>query len=512
MDADAEPVTPEVLADRAATVDERLSGGFESLPGLKRDADRAAKRLAAWCSSSASGDWELFDRRLRRDGNTVSGVLARFATARRSPSAALPEWCLDADWIQLALRGSPSGTPTNRAPFEHVFISLVEEADNRLWDSIDASVAERFTPSARADLRGLLIDGLSGLCAPALYDRFTLSATSYADFVSGVKTGGLSRLFGDKPVLLRLVATLIRQWYSAAGEFVTRLDQDLERVQHDILHGDAGGRVVHVEGGLSDPHCGGRSVLRVRFESGACVMYKPKDLRLDVAWHSLVERLNCVAPVQLRAAVAIAGDGYGWTEFVDHTPCDDAGCGRFFRRAGAWLALFHCFAAGDIHHENLVAAGDHPVPIDVETLLQAAAADVDGVRPDAQAYQAARELIADSVTAVGLLPAYGKSATGVYSAGGVVAEWPTGKRLIWDHLNTDAMRPSMVRRQAGPPRICRASRTVVISAWPNTSTTSWPASVSTHDFSVRRVTACSTVSPDFRSGRSFGPPSSTRCC
>src|SRR4029077_7309564 len=90
-------------------------------------------------------------------------------------------------------------------------------------------------------------------------------------------------------------------------------------------------------------------------------------------------------------------------------------CQRFFRRAGALLALLHCFAASDIHHENIIAAGDHPVPTNVETLLQAGATRADA---ESQAYEAARQLIANSVAAVGLLPSYGKSANGFQSPGG----------------------------------------------------------------------------------------------
>ena len=135
----------------------------------------------------------------------------------------------------------------------------------------------------------------------------------------------------------------------------------------------AASRVARIEGDLADPHNGGRSVQIVRFEDGSRVVYKPKDLRLDVAWHSLIERLNrAEPPIALKAVRAIARDGYGWTEFIDHTGCaDQDGCKRFFRRAGAWLALFHCFAANDMHQENMIAAGDHPVPIDLETILQA---------------------------------------------------------------------------------------------------------------------------------------------
>ena len=106
-----------------------------------------------------------------------------------------------------------------------------------------------------------------------------------------MKSGGFRRLFEDKPVLLRLIATITRQWIDTSREFVLRLDSDLPAIRSGLLSG-AGGRVARIEGGLSDPHNGGRSVLIVTFEDGARIVHKPKDVRLDAAWHALVERLN----------------------------------------------------------------------------------------------------------------------------------------------------------------------------------------------------------------------------
>ena len=83
----------ERLIVRAATIDELLSDDFEPLPGQKGDADLAARRLAAWCRSSASGDWSLFERRLDRDGLTIGQVLTKFATVRRKASAS--QRCVD---------------------------------------------------------------------------------------------------------------------------------------------------------------------------------------------------------------------------------------------------------------------------------------------------------------------------------------------------------------------------------------------------------------------------------
>ena len=129
--------------------------------------------------------------------------------------------------------------------------------------------------------------------------------------------------------------------------------------------------VARIDGDLSDPHNGGYSVKIVTFTDGSRVVYKPKDLRAELSWRKLVERLNRAgSPIELKTARTLVRDHYGWAEFIDHIGCADPdGCKRYFRRAGAWLALFHCFAANDMHQENIIAAGEHPVPIDLETIL-----------------------------------------------------------------------------------------------------------------------------------------------
>jgi type 2 lantibiotic biosynthesis protein LanM len=474
----------ERLIVRAATIDELLSGGFEALPRQKREADLAARRLAAWCRACASGDWSLFGRRLQRDGWSTDQVLAKFAGVCRSPGVALPPWIEDAIWIEAALatqsgrsssqkRGpratgwmpayaGMSGTrsaPRAPCPFEHLFAPMIDQAEARLWAGIESRALNNFTHSARADLSHALLEQLTELCAPVLYERFVaaMKATAksadflesdggtrrYDRFIADMKTSGFHQLFEDKPVLLRLTATITRQWLDASREFVLRLDADVATIRKHVLSANADSPVAAIDGGRSDPHNGGRAVAVVTFADGRRVVYKPKDLRLDVAWHALIERLNRAgAPIQLKAVRAIPRDGYGWTEFIDHAGCADAGgCKHFFRRAGAWLALFHCFAASDIHQENMIAAGEHPVPIDLETILQAAderhAHDSAG-----EAIAAAVDVVANSVMSVGLLPAYGRSPNAnVFAMGGMTSDWTSQPQRTWSNINTDAMRP-----------------------------------------------------------------------
>jgi type 2 lantibiotic biosynthesis protein LanM len=461
---------------RAATIDEILSEDFETLPGQKRDADLAARRLAAWCSACASGDWLLFSLRLQRDGLTLPQTLARFATVRRRASASTPAWIEDAIWIEAALQGAgtePAATTrrfeagTERLPFDDLFALVAEQAEARLWTSVTAPISENLSSSARACLRQLLVKALCDLCAAALYERFARArranaaaagsedgpaSSIYHQFAADMREGGFRRLFEDRPVLLRLIASITRQWLTTSREFAIRLHADLAAIRDDLLPEGSAGRVARIEGGLSDPHHGGYSVLIVEFENGARVVYKPKDLRVDAAWHALVERLNRAgAPVELRAMRAIVRDDYGWSEYVEHAGTADAeGCRRFFSRAGAWLALFHGFAGSDIHQENMIAAGDHPVPIDLETILQAAAEE-NTDEPEVQATEAAKETIASSVLAVGLLPAYGRSGGNeIYVVGGVASDWTAGTKLQWNDINSDTMRPASVKDPGKP--------------------------------------------------------------
>ena len=465
----------ERLIVRAATIDDLLSDDFEPLPGQKGDADLAARRLAALCVSCASGDWSLLCRRLDRDGLAIGQVLMRFATVSRKASAAPPAWIDDAVWIETAFHSAAKNAepvaadePIEPCAFEHLFAPVVAQAEALLWSNIDARVVDTFLASARACLRHSLLKELSSLATAAIYERFDEARKEgaapdaappqhdpgtgrYDQFVAAMKAGGLRLLFEDKPVLLRLIAVLTRQWIDTSREFVLRLDADLAAIRRDILHGGADSRIAKIEGELSDPHNGGRSVRIVSFEDGERVVYKPKDLRIDAAWHALVERLNrSGAPLELKAVRALARDGYGWTEFIAHAGCaDQAGCSRFFRRAGGWLALFHCFAATDMHQENMIAAGDHPVPIDLEMVLQAVAAEHKAQDPEGEAYDAAVDIIANSVMMVGLLPAYDRSPDNkVFAVGGMTADWNAVTKLKWTNINSDAMRPAKAKQAA----------------------------------------------------------------
>ena len=101
------------------------------------------------------------------------------------------------------------------------------------------------------------------------------------------------------------------------------------------------------------------------------VVYKPRGLGVDAAWHRLVAWLTARgAGPALRAPRVIDRGTHGWAEHIGPAPCATAGeRARFGERAGAHLALAYALGAADLHAENVVACGAHPVLVDVEMLL-----------------------------------------------------------------------------------------------------------------------------------------------
>src|SRR5262249_31989010 len=92
---------------------------------------------------------------------------------------------------------------------------------------------------------------------------------------------------------------------------------------------------------------------------------------------------------------------YGWVEFVAAGGCTSADeVRRFYQRQGGYLALLYALEATGFYFEDLIAAGEHPVLIDLEALFHPRLPRLDA----AQADRLAGDRMASSALRVGLLP------------------------------------------------------------------------------------------------------------
>ncbi|WP_097934465.1 type 2 lanthipeptide synthetase LanM family protein, partial [Streptomyces sp. rh207] len=282
------------------------------------------------------------------------------------------------------------------------------------------------------------------------------SEERFRDFVRRTaRRDGLALLVTGYPVLARLLATACLNAGDAFAEMAARLAADRHLLApsgvlgdragspESGLGGNAGpGALTGVEAGAGDSHRGGRSVMLLRFADGARLVYKPRPLAAHRHFNTLAEWFGSLpgAP-ELRVLRVLDRGDYGWAEFVEERPCSSAAETRqFYRRQGALLALLHTLDGTDLHHENLIACGPHPVLVDVETLFHPPLGPARSTDPAARALH-------DSVHRVGLLPqllvgdttALDMSAIG----GGRAASSPI-ETADWAEAGTDRMR--LVRR------------------------------------------------------------------
>jgi hypothetical protein len=387
------------LAERAALPD--TDNG--ALPS-REQTERAARRADRWRREADLLDPGLFVERLALDGleeERFLRLLSEPASSLRQRTGGRPAW--------LALLARTFSQPSSPLPsrFEdngglgvlELLRPLIADAHRRLLAGLRRIAAGAPEALAADDVAACLLDNLILRLGRVSERTLALELqasriegklqgdTSEARFQSFIErlrqpTGALEILL-RYPVLARDACRHAEQWVEANLEMMERFAADRNEIVRRLL-GDADpGAVTGARAGLSDRHADGRSVAILSFASGLQVVYKPKSLAVDDRFQALVAWLNeRGAEPALRSPAVLDRSGYGWTEHIAFRPCETPEeVDRFYERQGAWVALFYILEATDFHHENLIAAGEHPVPIDLETLFQPERAQPDAGGP-----------------------------------------------------------------------------------------------------------------------------------
>ncbi len=207
----------------------------------------------------------------------------------------------------------------------------------------------------------------------------------------------------EYPVLARQLTIYIEQWVTFSLEFLHHLCADWETIRTTFSPDNEPGQLIAVHGGAGDSHRGGRSVVIAKFSSGFQLVYKPRSLAIDVHFQQLLAWLNQRGNhPPFRTLKILNRDSYGWVEFVTAQSCTSTEeIQRFYERQGAYIALLYALEATDFHYENLIAAGEHPVLIDLESLFHPHLGKLEDYN---QSEQLASETLNHSVLRIGLLP------------------------------------------------------------------------------------------------------------
>jgi type 2 lantibiotic biosynthesis protein LanM len=311
-------------------------------------------------------------------------------------------------WLEAAAREEEARTGAWKAsPAEAALGPLLAAADTALARQLARVKKVKVLPSACTALTGLLSRRLVAACVQVLaHERQALEALSgapgSAPALDASVTGWLER-FETWPVLAWVMTRLLLDWRAYAHELVSRLARDCALLGTSLFQGHSPRALAGVRGDLGDLHDGGRSVAVLRFETGHQVVYKPKDLRITRGVQELCAFLNARGlPLPLHVRQVLCRDGYAWEEFVPAAPCHSAAeVERFYLRMGMLVRLLQVLEGRDLWLDNLVAAGEHPVFVDLEMVLQPRRRGV----TDTPASRLAEEQLQESVALLGILAA-----------------------------------------------------------------------------------------------------------
>jgi len=210
----------------------------------------------------------------------------------------------------------------------------------------------------------------------------------------------LEFIYGEYPVLAKVVMT-------KTDYFITNTIEALDRFLSDwsLL-----GEKLHIKehvlekitAELGDSHQKGKSVMKFKFTNDLEILYKPKSLSLSHDFGKLLDWFNEKGfEPKLQSYSIISREEYAWEEKIEYVGCEtEKEIENYYYRLGGLLAVLYLVRGTDFHSENLIAKGEYPILIDLETLFH----PISKMNFEPSADLAAKEKIHNSVLGTALLP------------------------------------------------------------------------------------------------------------
>ncbi|WP_049921103.1 type 2 lanthipeptide synthetase LanM [Halopiger djelfimassiliensis] len=398
-------------------------------------------------------------RRIYARYDRRSEEINRYVSFDRWPEdESLPEWIAEfRDVLSvLTTTGEVAQVPDRigtEVPFEDIFWPIVEYSRQTVIDTVNT---ERLTTAGLGDFEQLLLNRLADVAAQALHidfltyindidpdvirtDRRSPNSTAwYDEYVLAFVDGRAASFFEEFPMAAKLLTISIQQWQSIFTRFLSRLNDDLQRIRSTFDLGEAE-RIASVSP-VGDAHGGGERVLLIEFEAGVEVLYKPRNVDPESAFYRfeswLCQEFETV-PV-LETPNLLNRDGYGWVEKIERSDHSEVtAVADYYRGVGALLCILYVLNVTDCHYENIIAAKESPVLVDPETVLAMDSSAVEN--PSRKMEQKIRyHMMNATVLGTGALP-YDAVPEGSSGIDGIDGHEASTRQLTWNHINTDAM-------------------------------------------------------------------------
>ncbi len=204
------------------------------------------------------------------------------------------------------------------------------------------------------------------------------------------------------PVLERCINEKAGQMTAFYTGVIHCFCQERAEIGNEILAGESISKITRIFGDFSDVHQNGKQVLKLEIDEKWYILFKPRKMENEKIYQEMLEWMEIHTGISQYRYSFLSYENHSWSSIVEYKACiTEDQVKRYYQRLGVQLFLAYLLGTKDLHYENLIACGEFPVLIDLETLLHTQNHKKADTIKDEICFR-----LSESVLYTGLLPIY----------------------------------------------------------------------------------------------------------
>lgn len=311
--------------------------------------------------------------------------------------------------------------------FKSFYNVLVDYGVKKLKDTLRGK-RDVLSENVYTDFAQYLAEQLQGICMRTLIVEMNIfkadgklqgenTKEEYKYFCTNVlgRRLNIKELFEKYPVLWRCVEERIAYSVNFYKEIIERFSEHRMLISERLCRTNNYLKIVGIKSKNSDVHREGRHVVKIRLDNESEILYKPHSMENEKQFEELLGWLGQGLKINQLEYKFLSYEEHSWCSIVENKCCKtEDEIKRYYKRIGIQLFLAYFLGTHDLHCENIIASGEYPVLIDLETLVNAQKLKERNTVEEEVNYQ-----LAQSVLYTGLLPIYtwNKEKSGIDTSG-----------------------------------------------------------------------------------------------
>lgn len=194
----------------------------------------------------------------------------------------------------------------------------------------------------------------------------------------------ITEFLSKYPVIAYQLEIFIKNYNHSFKEVFRHLQLNYDTLNKNFWAGKySNAKLMHISF-VGDPHNNFRRVTILSFiddanNEQAKIVYKPRSVYNEQCYNQFIAWVNDKATLTLKTPKCLDKKSYGWCEYIHFKKCTNENeVINFYYELGCLIAITYILNISDIHYENLLAHGRHPVIVDLECMVPPALFNQEG--------------------------------------------------------------------------------------------------------------------------------------